>query len=51
MDELRTRTAEMLGWLTDEQVMLVQDYVRYLRDMQRVREGGHALEDLLEETA
>jgi hypothetical protein len=51
LDELRTRTAEMLELLTDEQVMLVQDYVRYLRDMQHARERAHALEDLLEGTA
>ena len=65
MDELRNRTAAMLARLTDDQVILVQDYVRYLRDKQvwddaasilSAREDvadaqGHALEKLLSESA
>jgi hypothetical protein len=65
MDELRNRTAAMLEKLTDDQVVLVQDYVRYLRDKRAwddaasilsAREDvadpqGHALEKLLSESA
>ena len=32
MDDLRRRTVAMLDRLTDDQVALVQDYARYLRD-------------------
>jgi len=32
MDDLRSRTTAMLERLTDDQVVLVQDYARYLRD-------------------
>ena len=32
MDDLRSRTADMLHLLSDDQVALVQDYARYLRD-------------------
>jgi hypothetical protein len=62
MDDLRSRTTALLDRLTDDQVVLVQDYARYLRDKQSwdeaasilsVRDegvdpqGGHALEKLL----
>jgi hypothetical protein len=63
MDELRSRTAAMLEALTDDQVMLVQDYARYLKDQRAWSDAaallnahhdagpraGHALEGLLEE--
>jgi hypothetical protein len=32
MNDLRSRTAAMLDGLSDEQLVLVQDYARYLRD-------------------
>jgi hypothetical protein len=32
MDELRSRTVAMLEGLSDDQVALVQDYARYLKD-------------------
>ena len=61
MDDLRSRTTALLDRLTDDQVMLVQDYARYLRDKQSWGEAasilssreegaashGHALEELL----
>jgi len=65
MDDLRNRTTAMLEKLTDEQVVLVQDYARYLRDKRSWDDGaailaarkdvpdpqGHALEKLLSEQA
>ena len=62
MDDLRSRTAEMLELLTDDQVVLVQDYARYLRDQRSWNDAvailsardpdreGHALEKLLAES-
>jgi hypothetical protein len=32
VDDLRRRTVAMLDRLTDEQVVLVQDFARYLKD-------------------
>jgi hypothetical protein len=65
MDDLRSRTTALLDRLTDDQVALVQDYARYLRDKRSwddaasilsAREDasesqGHALEKLLSESA
>ena len=65
MDDLRSRTTAMLERLTDDQVALVQDYARYLRDKRSwddatsilsAREDvadaqGSALEKLLSESA
>ena len=65
MDDLRSRTTAMLERLTDHQVVLVQDYARYLRDKRSwddaasilsAREDasdaqGNALEKLLSESA
>jgi hypothetical protein len=62
VDDLRSRTADMLQLLTDDQVMLVQDYARYLRDQRSWSDAvailsardpdreGHALEQLLAES-
>ena len=64
MDELRSRTVAMLDKLTDDQVVLVQDYARYLKDKRSwddavailgarpegVDESAHALERLLAES-
>ena len=63
MDELRSRTVAMLDKLTDDQVVLVQDYARYLKDKrswdevailgarpERVDDSAHALEKLLAES-
>ena len=63
MDDLRSRTSALLERLTDDQVVLVQDYARYLRDKRSWDDAatilssreeaadvqGHALEKLLSE--
>ncbi len=46
MDELRERTVELLASLSDEQVRLVEEYARSLRDLDAAREAYHALEEL-----
>lgn len=65
MDDLRSRTSALLERLTDDQVVLVQDYARYLRDKSSWDDAatilpsreepadvqGHALEKLLSEGA
>jgi hypothetical protein len=63
VDELRSRTVSLLDTLTDDQVVLVQDYARYLKDKRSWDdtaaalgartdagdESAHALERLLSE--
>jgi hypothetical protein len=64
VDELRSRTVAMLDKLTDDQVVLVQDYARYLKDKrswddavallgarpERAPESANVLEQLLAES-
>jgi hypothetical protein len=46
MDERRERVAALLGALSDDQIRLVEDYARSLRDLDAAREAYHALEEL-----
>lgn len=46
MDERREKIAAFLSALNDEQVRLVEDYARSLRDLDAALEAYHALEEL-----